>query len=536
MGIPSYYKKLCSTVKGINVRSTGTPIDYLWFDYNCLIYYVLKSMPAYTPGDAESWEAELIKRTCAYTRTVVKAAGNPRAVFLGVDGVVPFAKIKQQRLRRWKSIWTTEEEQRLGKLDVNAPVWDRNALTPGTAFMNKLSAALERLSQEHKWACSTVHEPGEGEHKVMSRLRELRELSEDKPATHVIYGLDADLILLTLYNARFLHPESTLYLLREDDKETQTNPLTNTIEYVYSYFNVGKLRTALMGKIRRTGEDELTALTDYIFAMTLLGNDFVPHGLSLSLKGDGYENLMRILRDPARPRLISPALTWCTDGLQYIYTYSAALEAGWIVNEIQHKRESVKHRAVYGADANEPWARAYSHWMKRPAQRMDEYALTDSVGEKTVSLHSNWRHLYYKVWFGTQNCKGPCDSYNEGLDWVLRYYTGQTVDLFWYYPWNLPPLFSDLAAHYTKWLGRPVRAEKKTVPLTEVEQCAMALPASSLHLCTDRRYHVLPQIIPHYFPSRCKFFYAGKHLLWECEPRLGLITPERLRSIVKRVI
>ena len=65
MGIPSYYKKLCSTVKGIKVSSTEKSIDYLWFDYNCLIYYVLKSMPTYTPQDADAWEAELIKRTCA---------------------------------------------------------------------------------------------------------------------------------------------------------------------------------------------------------------------------------------------------------------------------------------------------------------------------------------------------------------------------------------------------------------------------------------------------------------------------------------
>lgn len=534
MGIPSYYKKLCSTVKGINTRSTENPIDYLWFDYNCLVYYVLKTMPAFTPSDPTSWEAELIRRTCDYTRHVVISAGNPRAVFLGVDGVVPFAKIKQQRLRRWKSIWTTEEEQRLGKLDPSEPVWDRNALTPGTDFMNKLSTALERLSQTHKWTCSTVHEPGEGEHKVMTRLRGLEETG---PSTHVIYGLDADLILLTLYNARFLHPESAVYLLRENDKETETNPLTNTIEYVYSYFNVGKLRQALLPKIRRTGEDDLTALTDYIFAMTLLGNDFVPHGLSLTLKGDGYDHVMKLLRDPVRPRLISADMQWCVDGLQYVYTYSANLEAGWTVNEIQHKRESVRHRAVYGDDANKSWARAYSHWMKRPAQRMDEFALMESVGENSVTLHVDWKKLYYRVWFGSANQRGPCDAYHEGLDWVLRYYTGQNVDLFWYYPWNLPPLFSDLAGGYKKWVGRRGLAPVKVqVPLTEVEQCAMALPASSLHLCADRRYHVLPSVIPHYFPSRCKFFYAGKHQLWECEPRLGLITPDRLRSIVKRVI
>ena len=529
MGIPSYYKKLCSSIKGINVRSTAKPVDYLWFDYNCLIYYVLKLMPAFTLANAEEWEGELIERTCAYTRQVVKSVGNPRHVFLGVDGVVPFAKIKQQRLRRWKSIWTTEEERRLGKLDANVEIWDRNALTPGTKFMNKLSTALEKLCQDNKWDCSTVHEPGEGEHKVMQRLREL---TEKAPESHVIYGLDADLILLTLYNARFLHAESDIYLLREDDKESQLNPLKGTIEYAYSYFNVIKLRHALLGKVRRVGEDDVVSLTDYIFMMTLLGNDFLPHGLTLSLKGDGYEQIMRLLRDPKRPRLIGEDMKWNQEALSYVYEYCAGLEEGWLISEIGHKRESVKHRVLYGDDVNESWARAYSHWMKRPIHRMDEYALAEKVMEHGVKLYGHWRKLYYRVWFGTWNRKGPCDSYNTGLEWVLDYYTGKKVDLFWYYPWNLPPLFGDLAANYGKWLRQLRVPLEDQVPLKEEEQCAMALPASSMHLCADKAYHQLPKMLPQYFPDRCRFFYAGKHLLWECEPLLGLITPVRLRTVM----
>ena len=293
MGIPSYYKKLVQSVKGLVGRSTAGPVDYLWFDYNCLIYYVLKSMPAYIPSDRETWERTLIERTCDYTKTVVKSVGNPRNVFLGVDGVVPLAKIKQQRLRRWKSIWTTEEERRLGKIGSGVDVWDRNALTPGTHFMDKLNGALTNLAAAEHWTMSGVYEPGEGEHKVMRRLRELdqdcpQDGPKDGPANHVIYGLDADLILLTLYNARFLHEGSHVYLLREDEKECQTNPLEGTIEYVYSYFNIIKLREAILRSLKRTctdADDEpaLALLTDYIFAMTLLGNDFVPHGLALSL-------------------------------------------------------------------------------------------------------------------------------------------------------------------------------------------------------------------------------------------------------------
>lgn len=532
MGIPSYYKKLITSVKGILGRSTARPIDYLWFDYNCLVYYVLKSMPAYEPTEHDRWEQTLIERTCEYTKQVVKSAGKPRHVFLGVDGVVPFAKIKQQRLRRWKSIWTTEEERRLGKIGLDVPVWDRNALTPGTHFMNKLSGALERLGAAEHWTVSAVNEAGEGEHKVMRRIREV---GSAEAATHVIYGLDADLILLTLYNARFLHADADVYLLREDEKECMVNPLDGTIEYVYSYFNVVRLRAAILNSIRSgaiecSSTQDLATLTDYIFAMTLLGNDFVPHGLSLSLKGDGYTHLIRMLKQADRPRLIMDDLTWNREGLAYVYRYYAALEKGLIYEELLNKKDSVRRKVLFGDDANEPWARAYAYWMKKPARRMDEYAL---MNDDTRSFRTDWQRIYYRVWFGTANRKPACDAYNTGLEWVLRYYTGKAVDLFWYYPWNLPPLFEDLAAYYAGWNYRELAAHQQR-PLKPVEQCALALPASSLHLCMDKRYHLLPRILPPaYFPNRCRFFYAGKHQLWECEPVLPLITPQRLRGLVK---
>ena len=538
MGIPSYYKKLVQSVKGLVGRSTAGPVDYLWFDYNCLIYYVLKSMPAYLPADKEAWERTLIERTCDYTKIVVKSVGNPRNVFLGVDGVVPLAKIKQQRLRRWKSIWTTEEERRLGKIGSGVDVWDRNALTPGTHFMDKLNGALTNLATTEHWTMSGVYEPGEGEHKVMRRLRELdqdcpQDGPKDGPANHVIYGLDADLILLTLYNARFLHEGSHVYLLREDEKECQVNPVDGTIGYVYSYFNIIKLREAILRSIKRTctdADDEpaLALLTDYIFAMTLLGNDFVPHGLALSLKGNGYVQLVRMLKQGNRPRLINDDLTWNREGLAYVYAHYAGLEEGLIHDEIENKRASVRHKAVYGDDANQPWARAYSYWMKKPARRMDENALLADDGR---GFRADWQRIYYRVWFGGKTNRKPvCDAYNTGLEWVLRYYTGKAVDLFWYYPWNLPPLMSDLAASYGGWTYREGRAQTALKP---VEQCALALPASSLHLCMDKRYHVLPRLIPAYFPTRCRFFYAGKHQLWECEPIIPIITPARLRALVK---
>ena len=91
----------------------------------------------------------------------------------------------------------------------------------------------ERLSQEKNIGpCSTVYEPGEGEHKVMSRLlriglrivRRMVRRMDQQPMSYTV--LDADLILLTLYNARFLHDRvAPFILLREDEKEMSDKSL-----------------------------------------------------------------------------------------------------------------------------------------------------------------------------------------------------------------------------------------------------------------------------------------------------------------------
>eukprot|EP00184_Porphyridium_aerugineum_P002256 CAMPEP_0184697886 /NCGR_PEP_ID=MMETSP0313-20130426/4682_1 /TAXON_ID=2792 /ORGANISM="Porphyridium aerugineum, Strain SAG 1380-2" /LENGTH=1334 /DNA_ID=CAMNT_0027156729 /DNA_START=101 /DNA_END=4105 /DNA_ORIENTATION=+ len=87
--------------------------------------------------------------------------------------------------------------------------FDRNVITPGTPFMENLAKALrkhvaEKIQNDPLWKnlkiiVSDSSVPGEGEHKIAQFIRQSRlEPGYNPNLRHVMYGLDADLIMLGL--------------------------------------------------------------------------------------------------------------------------------------------------------------------------------------------------------------------------------------------------------------------------------------------------------------------------------------------------
>ena len=198
MGIPSYYKKLCSTVNGLK-STCSKEIDWFFMDFNCLIYHCLHHATIYD-GSIE-WEAQFIECIVMYCRKVIQQVAPKKGVYIAIDGVVPMAKMRQQRLRRFKSVW----------LKQNTVGWDTNAITPGTLFMGKLRYRLEKMVEEHTtWQFSSSDEPGEGEHKIIAEWRK-----GIYSGNFAIYGLDADLIVLSMLG-RVCCSLDNIWLFREE--------------------------------------------------------------------------------------------------------------------------------------------------------------------------------------------------------------------------------------------------------------------------------------------------------------------------------
>ena len=92
--------------------------------------------------------------------------------------------------------------------------WDTNAISPGTDFMINLSKLLQHfiltdpIFNNVEVVFSDHSIPGEGEHKILNYIKQN---SFDNEPNIIIYGLDADLIMLSLVSN-----SSNVYLMRED--------------------------------------------------------------------------------------------------------------------------------------------------------------------------------------------------------------------------------------------------------------------------------------------------------------------------------
>jgi len=272
------------------------------------------------------------------------------------DGVAPRAKMNQQRSRRFRSVQEDKEkdedkeellkmlkEQNGGVLKeetldrMQKKTWDKNAITPGTPFMITLAACLRywcayKANTDPGWEkvkviISDASVPGEGEHKIMDLIRSQRSSPEHDPNTrHVMYGLDADLIMLGLATH-----EPHFRVLREDvffqeskartcricgqkghmadeckgeakKQEGEFDEKDNAVtQKPFIWLHVSVLREYLEAEMHVPEQsfrfDLERALDDWVFMCFFVGNDFLPHLPSLDIRENGIDTLIAIWRD-----------------------------------------------------------------------------------------------------------------------------------------------------------------------------------------------------------------------------------------------
>ena len=169
MGIPSYFSYIIRNYTNI-IRKRGQcePIHHLLMDCNSIIYDAYRELEEKykkEPFPVETIEKRLIQRTILKIEEYIELVKPSKTVYITFDGVAPFAKMNQQRVRRYKSQSATTQ-----------PLWNTTAITPGTTFMTQLSQSIysyftpetpttntyQNKCPSRKILVSCSDEPGEG--------------------------------------------------------------------------------------------------------------------------------------------------------------------------------------------------------------------------------------------------------------------------------------------------------------------------------------------------------------------------------------
>jgi 5'-3' exonuclease len=452
-----------------------------------------------------------------YTERVVGEVGPTTGVYIAVDGVVPMAKMRQQRLRRFKSAWerglVSGAGAGAGAESGAVSPWDSNAITPGTAFMSRLRKTLEDTIARRglPWKLSSADEPGEGEQKLMHEWRN----GDSTGSRYAVYGLDADLIVLSLLTQNTLHREARpvdVWLFREQmDGEAEEGS-----EPAFSWFDIQILREQLCGELRGSR----VSLRDYCFAMSFLGNDFLPSSLSLKMREDGHEELMQSLRRLSRPLVDPRSDAPCVEGVK-------ELIGGFADVEETRVRRSVGRKGALAARVREETGLGQANWA------LDQFV------ERSL-LEGDWRTVYRRQFQGGAKPAVAAEQYLQGMQWIWNYYRG-TGDICynWMFPWSLPPLWSDVAAWLTERGALPAVGPTllRAADIQPVEQLCLVLPPASGGLVPVAGLHRrFAAAAPWLFPAEFGFHSAGKRWFWECEPEIPVPTLLEVKRVLRDLV
>ena len=501
MGIPSYFSYLIRHHTNIICNAAffmknHIRFNRLYMDCNSILYDSYRSISQSL--SIEEFQTALLDKTAKQIEHYIEQINPSDYIFIAFDGVAPMAKMEQQRNRRYKSWFESSILNTIEPPDVPVDVEKTTCMfTPGTQFMQRLSDYI-RVRFEKKETryrvksiiVTTSDEPGEGEHKLYNHLRTYP-CSDDEYS--VVYGLDADLLMLSLFHLRYC---PHLYVFREAPQFASIDTVKNCGPEEPIFLDIGKLGRSISHEMRCSAPDN-HRMMDYVFLCFFLGNDFLPHFPNLNIRTHGITHLLDIYREvignKAEQFLLSktnpPTIQWKT--LSRFITALAKHEHPWIREEYAIRSKWNK-KPVSLQPKKSVKERMELFWNTPVLYRQEELFINPYENE--------WQQRYYNRLFPSDTTiQDVCMNYLEGLEWVYQYYLLGKIDWSWKYRYHYPPLLEHLALktpHYnTQFLSN-----LNTKPVHPYTQLSYVLPPI---------YHFL---LPPYLAKKLRTLYSAYYV------------------------
>lgn len=495
MGIPAYFSYIIKHNSKVLQSIHSTNIHHLLLDSNSIIYDCIKNRS----------EHEIIQEVCKKLDYYINLFKPSKSVYIAFDGVAPAAKLKQQRERRVKGYYIKQ----LSK----TTQWNSAAITPGTQFMNALSSTIHKYFKNKyhsiKIIISTSTEKGEGEHKLCQYMRDKKCLHENV----VLYGLDADLIMLGLLHSRYC---KSIYLYRETPEFIKQ--LNKQLDPNKEYFlNIQIFKKEILKKMNV--EDiranyQKNRLYDYIFLCFLLGNDFLPHFPALNLRKNGMNTILdcydKTIKKTKKSIIYKNTIQW-------------PLFRKFVAGLIKQEEELIK-----AEHNNNPTKINISWTIEEKLNRLPQY---NKQTQQIIQVgKTGWQERYYQELFfldkTSESCQTISQNYLEGLEWTFKYYTTGCCNWSWAYKWSYPPLLQDLYLHIPIKYKQFIKENNYTIhPIT---QLAYVLPQEYYHLIPTKYHKCLYKLNQ----PKLEFQWAYCRYFWEAHITSTLTTIKELEKIL----
>lgn len=530
MGIPSYFNHIIKHHKKIFKKINDfKKIHNLYLDSNSIIYDCMRNIDKTNILQNDDFEEQLMMSICLKIVDYINMV-NPVVILIAFDGVAPVAKLEQQRQRRYKSQYIKNMENKIKEIDSSGFQWDQTAITPGTQFMKKLDTYVKRyFDTPEKFKCRHIivsgpNEHGEGEHKIFEYIRSNPNYHKNKET--LVYGLDADLIMLSLNH---LHISKHIHLFREKpDFDTDLNKI----------YNENEICIVLIHELSHSIIDEMindtkllndtihkNKIFDYILISFLLGNDFLPHFPALNIRTNGITTILETYKN-----------VFSNNDSIYNNEKISWKKFGMLIRELsKNEHTNIKNEyTIFNKQVNQRPRKKDK--IEKKLEKFNNIPCYNRDIENMIDpFEKGWELRYYTYLFNMNNkneyLKDICINYLEGIEWTMKYYTTGCVNYRWKYKYHYPPLLVDLVRfipHFDTDL-----VEKNMNIIDSNTQLAYVLPHNSLHLIDSQIRNKLIRNLKEYYSSSPTFTWAFCKYFWESHVNIQNIEIETFEKIIK---
>lgn len=434
-----------------------------------------------------------------------------------------------------------------------------------------------------------------GEHKVMDFIRNTRNkvLSGDKLErpfwapnyTHVLYGLDADLIMLGLvtHEPQFMLLREKMSVVMAGRGRSKYKKKKDMLEYNKNDFELlelKSLRQMLSIQFRQFADpgrlkvdfDLERIVDDFVFMCMLVGNDFLPHCPHLEIDGGGISLMMSTYVDLLQEwggYLTKKERIHPERFEQFMYHLSVyeeehfkrrgyeENEPGWKLTADGEKEEDDFYGTYYsGAPTPPEAARANAKDGECPPEETRQMAPTANRAFRRKHpgrMCRSYRDFYYEEKLGWKpqdrartlfRRREHVREYLEGLHWNLNYYHNGCRSWNWFFPYFYAPLATDIVNlpefyNNTDDEGYCTFEFDLGEPFPSLAQLLSVLPPQSSELLP----HPLAELMVHpsspitsYYPPDFTQDPNGKRQTWEAVVQIPFIDADVLLDTVQRII